>query len=62
MISEIEAAALWFPEPFQLRVVESSESTNSELRQLGMAGAPDGLVLVALEQTAGRGRRGNGWF
>jgi len=29
---------------------------------LAHAGAPDGLVLLALEQTTGRGRRGAAWF
>ncbi len=55
-------AAADFPEPFRLLVRESAGSTNDELRALAENGAPDGLVLLALEQSAGRGRRGAIWF
>lgn len=51
-----------FPEPFRLLVKESVASTNDEIRVLAQAGAPDGLVLLAENQTAGRGRRGSTWF
>ena len=51
-----------FPEPFRLLIRESVESTNDEVRVLAQAGAPDGLVLLAERQTAGRGRRGAAWF
>ncbi len=37
------------------------ESTNDEIRRLGLAGAPDGTIAVAAEQRAGRGRRGRVW-
>ena len=50
------AAAL--PEPFRLLIRESAGSTNDEIRTLGQAAAPDGLILLAENQTAGRGRRG----
>jgi BirA family transcriptional regulator, biotin operon repressor / biotin---[acetyl-CoA-carboxylase] ligase len=56
------SAAAGFPDPFRLLVRESAASTNDELRTLAENGAPDGLVLVAQEQTAGRGRRGAAWF
>jgi BirA family transcriptional regulator, biotin operon repressor / biotin---[acetyl-CoA-carboxylase] ligase len=56
------SAAAGFPDPFRLLVRESAASTNDELRALAENGAPDGLVLVAREQTAGRGRRGAAWF
>ncbi len=36
-------------------------STNDQARQLAEAGAPEGLLLVAEEQTAGRGRSGRRW-
>ncbi len=36
----------------------SIDSTNSEVKRRAMAGANAGLVVVAEEQTAGRGRRG----
>lgn len=56
------AAAADFPEPFRLLIRESVESTNDEVRSLAQAGAPDGLVVLAERQTAGRGRRGAAWF
>ena len=49
------------PDPFRLLVRESSPSSNDELRELAAAGAPDGQILLALRQTAGRGRRGASW-
>ncbi len=55
-------AAASFPAPFRLLIRESVESTNDEVRVLAQAGAPDGLVLLAERQTAGRGRRGAAWF
>ncbi|MBM3307297.1 MAG: biotin--[acetyl-CoA-carboxylase] ligase [Candidatus Eisenbacteria bacterium] len=42
--------------------VASVGSTNTELRALADAGEPEGTVLVADEQTAGRGRAGRPWF
>lgn len=36
-------------------------STNDDCRALGAAGAQEGTVVVALEQTAGRGRLGRTW-
>ena len=37
-------------------------STNDLLRQQAEAGAPEGTVLIATEQTAGKGRRGHSFF
>ena len=37
-------------------------STNDVAAELAAAGAPHGTVVVADEQTAGRGRHGNRWF
>ncbi len=51
-----------FPDPFRLLIRETAGSTNDELRTLAAAGAEHGLVLLAREQTAGRGRRGAAWF
>ncbi len=41
-----------------IRVIDKTESTNSVLRSLADAGAPSGTVVIAREQTAGRGRQG----
>src|SRR2546423_15711503 len=38
-----------------------TDSTNERARELALAGAPDGTVITAAEQTSGRGRRGRGW-
>ncbi len=38
------------------------DSTNSVLRSLAQSGEPPGTVVVADEQTEGRGRAGRGWF
>jgi BirA family biotin operon repressor/biotin-[acetyl-CoA-carboxylase] ligase len=45
-----------------IRLVESVESTNLALRDLARSGAPEGTVVIAEEQTAGRGRFGKPWF
>lgn len=38
-----------------------TDSTNLRVKQLGDEGAPAGTLVVAEEQTAGRGRRGRSW-
>jgi BirA family biotin operon repressor/biotin-[acetyl-CoA-carboxylase] ligase len=45
----------------RIRTVPVVDSTNDELRRLASAGAPDGTVVLADRQTAGRGRRGHSW-
>ena len=40
------------------QVLETVDSTNSACRRLALEGAPDGTVVMADCQTAGRGRRG----
>jgi len=50
------------PDPFRLLIREKVHSTNDEVRVLAEAGAPDGLIILAREQLAGRGRRGAAWF
>lgn len=39
--------------------LDSVDSTNSEVKRRAAGGAPEGLVILADEQTGGRGRRGN---
>lgn len=41
--------------------LESCLSTNDEAKRLARDGAPAGTVVVAAEQTAGRGTRGRAW-
>src|SRR5512134_2109839 len=62
MTDDFTGIASEFPDPFRLLIRETAGSTNDELRALAAAGSPDGLVLLALQQTAGRGRRGAAWF
>lgn len=45
----------------QIRVVNETGSTNKDLLDAGLAGAPEGQVLVTGHQTAGRGRQGRTW-
>lgn len=48
--------------PLQISVIDSCESTNQQLLINAEQGAPAGCVLVAREQTAGKGRRGRSWL
>ena len=43
------------------RWFETLPSTNDVCSELAAAGAPEGLVVAAHRQTAGRGQRGNKW-
>jgi BirA family transcriptional regulator, biotin operon repressor / biotin---[acetyl-CoA-carboxylase] ligase len=45
----------------EVRRVDVTGSTNADLSALAADGEPAGLVLVAGEQTAGRGRLGRAW-
>lgn len=46
---------------YAVRAFRTLDSTNSEAKRRAEEGAPEGLVVVAAEQTAGRGRRGRPW-
>ncbi|NIC40685.1 biotin--[acetyl-CoA-carboxylase] ligase [Aquabacterium sp. A08] len=46
---------------FSVEVLPRIDSTNTELMRRARAGRHEPVLLVALEQTAGRGRRGRGW-
>lgn len=50
------------PMAWQVEYVTTTTSTNDEARRRAVAGAPEGLVMVAEEQTGGRGRRGRSWL
>ncbi len=50
-------AGLWS----SLDLVSETGSTNADLAAAGRAGAPEGAVLVAERQSAGRGRLGRHW-
>jgi BirA family transcriptional regulator, biotin operon repressor / biotin---[acetyl-CoA-carboxylase] ligase len=45
----------------EVRTVGETGSTNADLLAAARAGEPEGLVLVARSQTAGRGRLGRQW-
>ena len=44
-----------------VEVLASTGSTNADLLARAVAGAPEGVVLAAEEQTSGRGRMGRSW-
>lgn len=46
---------------FDVRVLDSVDSTNSALMKAALEGAPNGTVIAAEHQFAGRGRRGRTW-
>ena len=41
-----------------VQILQTTDSTNRRAQELAMSGAPDGLTVVANEQSAGRGRLG----
>lgn len=45
----------------ELVFLDTTDSTNNEARRRAEQGAPDGTLVVAIEQTAGKGRRGRSW-
>jgi BirA family biotin operon repressor/biotin-[acetyl-CoA-carboxylase] ligase len=49
------------PAAYRLVFHETVGSTNDEAKELARQGAAEGTLLWALEQTAGRGRRGRLW-
>jgi BirA family biotin operon repressor/biotin-[acetyl-CoA-carboxylase] ligase len=50
------------PPGYRLIAYDSIGSTNDEAKRLAREGAAEGTLLWALEQTAGRGRRGRVWI
>ncbi|HZY17160.1 MAG TPA: biotin--[acetyl-CoA-carboxylase] ligase [Ramlibacter sp.] len=55
-----EQVAPWLP-GFTVEVLPQVDSTNSELMRRARAGSLDPILLVAEQQTAGRGRLGRSW-
>ncbi|HMD64358.1 MAG TPA: biotin--[acetyl-CoA-carboxylase] ligase [Stellaceae bacterium] len=49
------------PPGYRLLCYDSIGSTNDEAKHLARDGAAEGTLVWALEQTAGRGRRGRAW-
>ena len=49
------------PQGYRLVSFDSTGSTNDEAKRLARGAAPEGTLVWALEQTAGRGRRGRVW-
>ena len=49
------------PEGYRLVFYDLVGSTNDEAKRLARDGAAEGTLVWALEQTAGRGRRGRAW-
>lgn len=58
IITKEGVSALLADEPYntEIIVLKSTESTNTVLKELASRGKPEGTVLFALEQTAGKGR------
>ena len=54
------ATCRFYRHPFHIK--EVTQSTNDDLRVLAEQGAPEGTVVFAEVQRAGRGRRGRSWF
>jgi BirA family biotin operon repressor/biotin-[acetyl-CoA-carboxylase] ligase len=54
--------SLAVPAGYQVATLERIDSTNLELKRRAVAGAADGLVVTAREQSAGRGRQGRTWI
>ena len=58
---QIAAAALAGTRFADVRWVAETGSTNADVLELARHGEPEGIVVVADHQTAGRGRRGRTW-
>src|SRR5437763_1108544 len=60
-VSEMNEAAVSLPAGYRLHSYPAIGSTNDEAKRLAREGAPEGTLVWAREQTAGRGRRGRNW-
>lgn len=62
-ITEIQTAAPGEPLPLcRVYSYDSLTSTNAKALELAAMGEAEGTVVIADEQTAGRGRRGRDWY
>lgn len=61
-VAEIAARLGLVARRFDIEVLPRCDSTNAVALSRAEAGAPSGTVVVAEQQTAGRGRRGRTWF
>lgn len=57
----MSGADVALPPGYRLIAFDTIGSTNDEAKNLARTGAPNGTVVWAREQTAGRGRRGRTW-
>lgn len=55
----LEGSSITTPSSFHIKVYPEIDSTNQEGKRLAIAGAESGTVVLADQQTAGRGRRSN---
>ena len=61
-ILSVQGVKKYLKSDFQITVHPSVTSTNTVLRSLAEQGAPEGTVVIAGEQTAGRGRMGRAFY
>ena len=59
----VPLSARCIPKILEKNIIHLKEkySTNNELKRLAASGAPEGTVVIAEKQLAGRGRRGRTW-
>ncbi|OHC75900.1 MAG: biotin--[acetyl-CoA-carboxylase] ligase [Rhodospirillales bacterium RIFCSPLOWO2_12_FULL_58_28] len=49
------------PDFFRLTALDRVDGTNAEAKRMAESGAAEGAVVMAMEQSAGRGRQGRSW-
>lgn len=57
-LNTIQAALGTHPWANHILFFDTTDSTNTQAKHLAVSGAPEGTVLIAAQQTAGRGRLG----
>lgn len=61
MSVDLEAALSTIPLVRRVVLLGATGSTNDDARRLAQEGAPEGTIVIAREQRAGRGRLGRAW-